>query len=66
MKPRDINMTILTVGLMLTMVLLVVFDFVGGLETSRPAHNGIIELIKLTVTGVLGIVAGYFAGKNGK
>jgi hypothetical protein len=66
MKPRDINMTILTVGLMLTMVLLVVFDFVGGLETNRPTHNGIIELIKLTVTGVLGIVAGYFAGKNSK
>lgn len=66
MKPRDFNMAILTVGLMLTIILLVIFDFLGGLETNRPAHNGIIELIKLSVTGVLGIVAGYFAGKNSK
>ena len=64
MTSKDKVMLILAGGLITIIILLVVADFITSLETMRPPHAEIIDLIKMAITGIIGIIAGYFAGKG--
>lgn len=64
MTPKDKVVMILTGGLVFLLVFIVIADFSTALRTGRAPDNGVIELLKMAITGVVGIIAGYLAGKS--
>lgn len=66
MTPKDKVVMILTGGLVFLLVFIVIADFSTALRAGRAPDNGVIELLKMSITGVVGIIAGYLAGKGEK
>ena len=58
---KDITIIILVVGLMGLLVLIVAGDFYIALAEERPVDESVINLLKMSITGIVGIVAGYVA-----
>ncbi len=58
---KDITIIILVVGLMGLLVLIVAGDFYIALAEERPVDESVINLLKMSITGIVGIVAGYIA-----
>ena len=48
---------------MALLVLIVLADFSTSFRAGRAPDTGVIELVKMSLTGVIGIIAGWFAGK---
>lgn len=46
------------------MAAIIGFDFAIALQEQRGPDNSVIELLQMSITGIVGIVAGYLAGKN--
>lgn len=66
MTPKDKVVMILTGGVIFLLVFIVVADFSTALRAGRAPDEGVIELLKMAITGVVGIIAGYLAGKPDK
>lgn len=64
MSPKDRVVLILTSGLVFLLMFIVVADFATALRNGRPPDEGVIELLKMAITGVVGIISGYLAGKS--
>lgn len=64
MTPKDRIALILTAGLVLLLAFIVIADFSTALRAGRAPDEGVVELLKMAITGVVGIIAGYLAGKN--
>lgn len=64
MKVKDKIVIILSLGLIILLVGIVGFDFTIALQEGRPPDDSVIELLQMSITGIVGIVAGYLAGKN--
>ena len=58
---KDITIIILVVGLMGLLVLIVAGDFYIALAEERPVDESVINLLKMAITGIVGIGAGYVA-----
>lgn len=66
MTPKDKVVILLTGGLVFLLIFIVLADFFTALQEGRPPDENVIELLKMAITGVVGIIAGYLAGKNEK
>lgn len=66
MKPKDKIIFVLATGLMCLLVLIVLFDFTIAIKVGRPPDDGVIELLKMSITGLVGVIAGYLAGREKK
>lgn len=64
MTVKDKIVFVLSLGLILLLVGIVGFDFTIALQEGRPPDDSVIELLQMSITGIVGIVAGYLAGKN--
>ena len=51
-------------GLMCLLGLIVVDEFRLASETNTGVDSNIVELLQMSITGVIGIVAGYVSGKG--
>lgn len=64
MTPKDKVIMLLTGGLVFLLLFIVIADFSTALRAGRAPDEGVIELLKMAITGVVGIIAGYLAGKR--
>ena len=64
MTVKDKIVLILSLGLILLLAAIVGFDFAIALQEQRGPDDSVIELLQMAITGIVGIVAGYLAGKS--
>ncbi|MBC8429218.1 MAG: hypothetical protein H8D95_01380 [Candidatus Endolissoclinum sp.] len=55
---------VFAVGLMGILGLIVVDEFMVANENGGELDSNIIELLQMSITGIIGLVAGYVGGKN--
>ena len=63
-KIKGIVVLFLSVGLMALLGLIVYDEFMHANATDSALDGRIIELLQMSITGIVGIVAGYVAGRN--
>jgi len=55
---------VFAVGLMGILGLIIVDEFMMANENGGELDSNIIELLQMSITGIIGLVAGYVGGKN--
>jgi len=55
-----------TIGLFFLLGVIVVGDFYISLEENKGPDASVIELLQMSITGIVGIVAGYVSGDKKK
>ena len=60
---KNIIVLILSAGLVLLLLVIVVGDFYISLKENKPPDEAVINLLQMSVTGVIGVVAGHISGK---
>ena len=61
---KDIVVLVMALGLMGLLGLIVVDEFMMANAHGGTLDNSVIELLQMSITGVIGIVAGYVSGKS--
>jgi hypothetical protein len=64
MEFRDRIVLIMVIGIMSILGFIVLGDFVVALKEGRPVDEKITDLLQIVITGLIGIVGGYFGSKN--
>tara|TARA_R110000868_G_scaffold58726_2_gene180943 strand:- start:982 stop:1179 length:198 start_codon:yes stop_codon:yes gene_type:complete len=64
MKDRVIYF--LAIGILTLLTCIIIGDFIVSFEDGRPIDDGIINLMQVTITGLIGIIGTYFGMKNGR
>jgi hypothetical protein len=55
---------LITAGVLILLAVIIVGDYWVALEENRPVDESIITLMKMSVTGLIGVIGGYIGGKN--
>ena len=63
---KNIIVLIMASGLMILLLVIVIGDFYVALEEHRPVDESVIQLLQMSVTGIIGLVAGFIANKPPK
>jgi hypothetical protein len=61
---RDIIVLLITAGVLILLAVIIVGDYWVALEENRPVDESIITLMKMSVTGLIGIIGGYIGGSK--
>ena len=64
MKFADYIILIITAGVMLLLGVIIIGDYIIAVETNRHINPEIITLMKMSITGLIGIIGGYIGGKQ--
>ena len=64
MKNRDRIIFIMVGGVMALLTIILLGDFWVALHENRPIDDDVIQLLQMSITGLIGIVGGYFGSKN--
>tara|TARA_R110000803_G_scaffold187985_1_gene250353 strand:+ start:902 stop:1075 length:174 start_codon:yes stop_codon:yes gene_type:complete len=51
-------------GVMTLLTIIVLGDFWISLKENRPIDDDVIQLLQMSITGLIGIIGGYFGSKN--
>ena len=62
---KGILVLILAVGLMGLLGLIVVDEFMMAAEHNAELDQNIVELLQMSITGIVGVVAGFVGAKSG-
>ena len=54
----------LSFGTILLLFVITLGDFYGAMENSREISKDVINLLSMSITGIVGIIAGFISGKN--
>jgi len=54
---------LLAIGILALLGCIVIGDFIVALKENRPVDESIINLLQLTITGLIGIIGTYFGAK---
>lgn len=63
--PRDICMMVLISGVLLLLGIVVALDFWQAHVTNQAPDQDVIHLLEKTLTGTMGVIAGYFVSRMG-
>jgi len=64
MNNRDRIILIMVGGVMTLLTIIVLGDFWISLKENRPIDDDVIQLLQMSITGLIGIIGGYFGSKN--
>tara|TARA_B110000858_G_C17607498_1_gene382930 strand:+ start:405 stop:614 length:210 start_codon:yes stop_codon:yes gene_type:complete len=64
MNNRDRILFIMVGGVMTLLTIIVLGDFWISLKENRPIDDDVIQLLQMSITGLIGIIGGYFGSKN--
>jgi hypothetical protein len=61
---KDFVILTLTMGVLILLGVIIVGDYWVALEENRPIDGEIIVLMKMSITGLIGVIAGYVGGRS--
>ena len=61
---KDIVVLALTSGVLILLGVIIIGDYIVALQENRPVDTEVIVLMKMSITGLIGVIAGYIGGKN--
>ena len=61
---KDTVVLLITAGVLILLAVIIVGDYWVALEENRPVDESIITLMKMSVTGLIGVIGGYIGGKK--
>lgn len=64
MSIADKIVLIITIGIITLLFVIIVGDYMIAVDTGREISNDIITLMKMSVTGLIGIIGGYISGRK--
>jgi S-adenosylmethionine/arginine decarboxylase-like enzyme len=64
LNDKDTVVLLITAGVLILLAVIIVGDYLVALEENRPVDESVITLMKMSVTGLIGVIGGYIGGKN--
>jgi hypothetical protein len=61
---KDIVILLITTGVLVLLGVIIIGDYWVALEENRPVDESIITLMKMAVTGLIGVIGGYIGGSK--
>ena len=59
MKIRDPIIFMITAGVLALLLVVIIGDYIVAMEEKRPPHESVITLMKMSITGLIGVIGGY-------
>ena len=63
-KDSVVVLLITTGGVVLLLGVIIIGDYWVALEENRPVDESVITLMKMSVTGLIGVIGGYIGGSK--
>ena len=60
---KDLIVVVLVAGVLALLGVIIVGDYYVALQENRPVDESVITLMKMALTGLIGIIAGYVGSK---
>ena len=60
---KDLVVILLVSGVLTLLGIIIVGDYYVALQENRPVDESVITLMKMALTGLIGIIAGYIGSK---
>lgn len=60
---KDLIIVVLVAGVLVLLGVIIVGDYYVALQENRPVDESVITLMKMALTGLIGIIAGYIGSK---
>ena len=61
---KDIVIFLITTGVLILLAIIIVGDYWVALEENRQIDESVITLMKMSVTGLIGVIGGYIGGSR--
>ena len=61
---KDIVILLITTGVLILLGIIIIGDYIVALEENRPVDESVITLMKMSVTGLIGVIGGYIGGSK--
>ncbi len=60
---KDLIIVVLVAGVLSLLGIIIVGDYYVALQENRPVDESVISLMKMALTGLIGIIAGYIGSR---
>ena len=60
---KDLIIMMLVIGVLSLLGVIIIGDYYVALQENRPVDESVITLMKMALTGLIGILAGYIGSK---
>mgnify|MGYP000538866214 FL=1 len=60
---KDLIICVLVAGVLVLLGVIIIGDYYVALQENRPVDESVITLMKMALTGLIGIIAGYIGSK---
>ena len=60
---KDLVIVILVAGILAMLGVIIIGDYYVALQENRPVDESVITLMKMALTGLIGIIAGWMGSK---
>jgi hypothetical protein len=61
---KDIVILLITTGVLVLLGIIIIGDYWVAVKENRPVDDSIIVLMKMSVTGLIGVIGGYIGGSK--
>ena len=60
---KDLIICVLVAGVLVLLGIIIIGDYYVALQENRPVDESVITLMKMSLTGMIGIIAGYIGSR---